>query len=68
MQKVEDQTFYVSIMQKDIRILIYLIEHVTNTLFIGDNLMTNRLGAFDESSNIHDNIELLEKIKNKKMV
>ena len=42
-----------------------LIEHVnSSTLFIGDNLITNRFGAFDESSSIIENIKLLEKIKN----
>ena len=42
-----------------------LIEHVnSSTLFIGDNLITNRFGAFDESSSIIENIALLEKIKN----
>ncbi len=42
-----------------------LIEHVnSNTLFIGDNLIINRFGAFDESSSIIENIALLEKIKN----
>ncbi|MBS4068757.1 MAG: MBL fold metallo-hydrolase [Sulfurimonas sp.] len=41
-----------------------LIEHTnSNTLFIGDNLIINRFGAFDESSSIHENITLLEKIK-----
>lgn len=41
-----------------------LIEHVnSNTLFIGDNLIINRFGAFDESSSILENIKLLEKIK-----
>ena len=40
-----------------------LIEHVnSNTLFLGDNVMKNRLGGFDESSSILDNIELLEKL------
>src|SRR3990167_7386956 len=44
-----------------------LIEHTnSNTLFIGDNLITNRFGAFDESSSIIENIALLEKIKNQK--
>lgn len=42
-----------------------LIEHVnSSTLFIGDNLITNRFGAFDESSSIIENIAVLEKIKN----
>ena len=44
-----------------------LIEHVnSNTLFIGDNLITNRFGAFDESSSIIENIALLEKVKGQK--
>lgn len=44
-----------------------LIEHVNSkTLFIGDNLMKNRLGGFDESSSIYGNIELLENIIAKK--
>ena len=69
MQKVEvdGQTFLMRHYAKGHTDTDILIEHVnSNTLFIGDNLMVNRLGAFDESSNIHDNIELLEKIKNKK--
>jgi len=41
-----------------------LIAHMNSmTLFLGDNLMKGRLGSFDESSNIHGNIELLENIK-----
>ena len=40
-----------------------LIEHKnTNTLFLGDNVMVNRLGGFDESSSILGNIELLKGI------
>lgn len=40
-----------------------LVEHVNSkTLFIGDNLMKNRLGGFDDSSSIFGNIELLENI------
>ncbi|MDQ1264109.1 MAG: hydroxyacylglutathione hydrolase [Campylobacterota bacterium] len=43
-----------------------LIEHTnSNTLFTGDNIITGRFGAFDESSSIIQNIALLEKIKNK---
>jgi len=40
-----------------------LIEHTnSNTLFLGDNLMKNRLGGFDASSSIIENIKLLDKI------
>jgi glyoxylase-like metal-dependent hydrolase (beta-lactamase superfamily II) len=40
-----------------------LIEHInSNTLFLGDNLMKNRLGGFDDSSSIIENIKLLENI------
>lgn len=40
-----------------------LIEHVNSkTLFLGDNLMKNRFGAFDESSSIYANIEILENV------
>jgi len=40
-----------------------LIEHVNSkTLFLGDNLMKNRFGAFDESSSIFGNIQILENV------
>ncbi len=40
-----------------------LIEHKnTDSLFLGDNVMVNRLGGFDESSSILGNISLLEDI------
>ncbi|WP_457606191.1 MBL fold metallo-hydrolase [Nitratifractor sp.] len=40
-----------------------LIEHRnSDTLFLGDNVMKNRLGGFDESSSILGNIALLESI------
>jgi glyoxylase-like metal-dependent hydrolase (beta-lactamase superfamily II) len=40
-----------------------LIEHLeSKTLFLGDNVMKNRLGGFDDSSSILGNIELLEGI------
>jgi len=43
-----------------------LIEHVNSkTLFLGDNVMKNRLGGFDDSSSILGNIELLDGIMNK---
>ncbi|MDD5400486.1 MAG: MBL fold metallo-hydrolase [Sulfurimonas sp.] len=63
---VDGQTFIMRHYAKGHTDTDILIEHVnSNTLFIGDNLITNRFGAFDDSSNMHDNIELLEKIKNK---
>jgi len=38
-----------------------IIEHKnSNTIFLGDNVMRGRLGAFDYSSNIMGNIKLLE--------
>ncbi len=41
-----------------------IITHINSkTLFISDNLMKNRLGAFDESSNIMANIKILEDIE-----
>jgi hypothetical protein len=35
-------------------------------MFLGDNLMKNRLGGFDSSSSIAGNIKLLENIKTEK--
>jgi glyoxylase-like metal-dependent hydrolase (beta-lactamase superfamily II) len=44
-----------------------LIEHVNSkTLFLGDNVMRGRLGAFDSSSSLLANITLLEEVKSKK--
>ena len=44
-----------------------LIEHVNSkTLFLGDNVMKGRLGAFDESSSFLGNITLLEAVKSEK--
>ena len=44
-----------------------LIEHVNSkTLFLGDNVMKGRLGAFDSSSSIFGNIALLEEIISQK--
>jgi len=44
-----------------------LIEHVNSkTLFLGDNVMKGRLGAFDSSSSILGNIILLEALKKEK--
>jgi glyoxylase-like metal-dependent hydrolase (beta-lactamase superfamily II) len=44
-----------------------LVHHINSqTLFLGDNLMKNRLGGFDESSSMMGNIKLLEDIKKEK--
>jgi len=44
-----------------------LIVHVnSNTLFLGDNVMRGRLGAFDESSSIFGNIALLKSLMQEK--
>ena len=44
-----------------------LIKHVNSrTLFLGDNVMKGRLGAFDNSSSLLGNITLLEAIKSEK--
>ncbi len=44
-----------------------LIEHVNSkTLFLGDNVMKGRFGAFDASSSILGNIALLEALKKEK--
>ncbi len=41
-----------------------IIHHInSNTIFLGDNVMKGRLGMFDSSSSILENINLLEKIK-----
>jgi len=44
-----------------------VITHLNSqTVFLGDNLMKGRLGAFDESSNMYGNIKLLENIMKEK--
>ena len=41
-----------------------MIEHVNSkTLFAGDNIFNNRFGRFDESSSIHNNLEILNYAK-----
>ncbi len=38
-----------------------MIEHINSkTLFLGDNSFVNRMGHFDNSSSIHDNIKVLQ--------
>jgi glyoxylase-like metal-dependent hydrolase (beta-lactamase superfamily II) len=61
---VDGQTFIMRHYVKGHSDTDILIEHTnSNTLFIGDNVITSRFGAFDESSSIIQNIEILEKIK-----
>jgi glyoxylase-like metal-dependent hydrolase (beta-lactamase superfamily II) len=44
-----------------------VITHLNSqTMFLGDNVMKNRLGGFDASSMISGNIQLLEEIKKEK--
>ena len=44
-----------------------VITHLNSqTMFLGDNLMKNRLGGFDSSSDMMGNIKLLEEIKSEK--
>jgi glyoxylase-like metal-dependent hydrolase (beta-lactamase superfamily II) len=65
--KVDGQTFIMRHYAKGHTDTDILIEHTnSNTLFIGDNVITSRFGAFDESSSIVENVALLEKIKAKK--
>lgn len=46
-----------------------LVTHLNSqTMFLGDNLMKGRLGAFDESSSINGNIKLLDEILKQKEV
>ena len=60
---VDGQTFVMHHPTKGHTDTDILIEHVnTNTLFLGDNLMKNRFGAFDESSSVYGNIQLLEDV------
>lgn len=45
-----------------------MIEHVgSNTLFLGDNCVNERLGGFGDSSDMHENIITLEYAKDLKM-
>ena len=41
-----------------------MVEHInSSTLFLGDNDFVNRMGRFDNSSNMHGNIEVLQYAK-----
>lgn len=61
---IDDQTFYIHSPKRAHTDTDVLIVHAeSKTLFLGDNLMKNRLGGFDESSSIMGNIKLLEEIK-----
>lgn len=41
---------------------IVITHNNSQTMFIGDNVMNGRLGAFDDSSSIRGNIDLLEQV------
>ncbi len=41
---------------------ILILHTNSQTLFLGDNVMKNRLGGFDESSSVLGNLELLKKL------
>jgi len=41
---------------------ILILHKNSDTLFLGDNVMKNRLGGFDESSSVLGNIELLQNL------
>jgi len=61
---IDGQTFIIHHPKKAHTDTDILIEHKnSSTLFLGDNVMKNRLGGFDESSSIIGNIKLLEDIK-----
>lgn len=46
-----------------------MIEHVeSKTLFLGDNLLNGRLGNFDGTSDMHNNMEILEYAKDLNMI
>jgi len=63
---IDGQTFKIFHPKKAHTDTDILIEHVNSkTLFLGDNVMKNRLGGFDDSSSILGNIELLEGIMKK---
>lgn len=62
--KIDGQTFYIHSPKRAHTDTDVLIVHAeSKTMFLGDNLMKNRLGGFDESSSIIGNIKLLEEIK-----
>ena len=61
--EIDDQHFIVHHPVKTHTDTDLLITHLnSNTLFLGDNVMKGRLGAFDNSSSIFGNIALLEKL------
>ncbi|SHO80995.1 beta-lactamase domain protein [hydrothermal vent metagenome] len=62
--QIDDQTFYIYSPKRAHTDTDVLIVHAqSKTLFLGDNLMKNRLGGFDDSSSILGNIKLLEEIE-----
>jgi len=61
---IDNQTFYIHSPKRAHTDTDVLIVHAeSKTLFLGDNLMKNRLGGFDSSSSILGNIKLLEEIE-----
>jgi glyoxylase-like metal-dependent hydrolase (beta-lactamase superfamily II) len=61
--EVDGQKFIVRHPQKAHTDTDLIIEHVNSgTLFLGDNVMVGRFGAFDESSSVHGNKALLEEL------
>ncbi|HIP47289.1 MAG TPA: MBL fold metallo-hydrolase [Campylobacterales bacterium] len=64
---IDDEKFIVRHPDKTHTNTDILIHHVnSNTLFLGDNVMKGRLGAFDSSSSIFGNIALLSAIMKEK--
>jgi glyoxylase-like metal-dependent hydrolase (beta-lactamase superfamily II) len=65
--EVDGEVFVVRHPQKAHTDTDLLIEHVNSgTLFLGDNVMVGRFGAFDASSSVIGNKELLEEIMKEK--
>jgi glyoxylase-like metal-dependent hydrolase (beta-lactamase superfamily II) len=65
--EVDSEVFVVRHPQKAHTDTDLLIEHVNSgTLFLGDNVMVGRFGAFDASSSVIGNKELLEEIMKEK--
>lgn len=62
--EIDGQTFYIYNPKRAHTDTDLVIVHAqSKTMFLGDNLMKNRLGGFDASSSIIGNIKLLEDIE-----
>ncbi len=60
---IDGQTFYIYSPKRAHTDTDVVIVHTqSKTMFLGDNLMKNRLGGFDESSSIIGNIKLIEEV------